>query len=540
MAPTKKKKKKGGKKPKSPKGQEQTEQEIDPFELEIRELQEKLANIHAAREGENERIEKGTGKTAVQRMQLMYFQSKIERVEEEFLTQKDLVEAENMVEESEAQHKVDVLDQEVKRLETAHAHFQNLQERSKEMDVKIQELLATMAEMDEKHALEVHSIKKEMLDFRRQLEHNFRKMLMDKDIEFQRQAFQSLSGDKKEALLANAKLKEEMTLQSIGLENLGQRAGAQNLELSHVKESTENLQQQSKEYHVEAALLRKQMRANDKLMKEMQESIRSIAEEEGQLVNVVMENTDELHPLEEVQAELQDFQSRIRQCESEIERWKARALEFTSQISGGKIINPEDSKYDQKGALELAKRMIQTWEKEDARNPFRDAIWFSHIEPQLSVGSSSAQKGGQGLIQRQLSMSKSKSAGSIPNARPAKQRQRRRVQLQMQTYPQRRVPRKSLAAPNRLAGRASSRTILPQHQDQQRGNRGVLPHSKTEDVLNNIEKRKGISRGNSASSSMGNTIKSSDLVGNIKGTVNAEDSVSAFQYHRRVSHMMKC
>lgn len=45
------------------------------------------------------------------------------------------------------------------------------------------------------------------------------------DLVFQRQAFSSMDDNKKKALLANSKLKDELALQSVGISNLTVRCG---------------------------------------------------------------------------------------------------------------------------------------------------------------------------------------------------------------------------------------------------------------------------------------------------------------------------
>ena len=62
-----------------------------------------------------------------------------------------------------------------------------------------------------------------MMELRQQLEHTFRKTLSDSEKTHQRKAFEALAGGAKDALLTNAKLKEELAVQSIGMKNLGRQ-----------------------------------------------------------------------------------------------------------------------------------------------------------------------------------------------------------------------------------------------------------------------------------------------------------------------------
>ena len=62
-----------------------------------------------------------------------------------------------------------------------------------------------------------------MMELRQQLEHTFRKTLSDSEKAHQRKAFEALASGAKDALLTNAKLKEELAVQSIGMKNLGRQ-----------------------------------------------------------------------------------------------------------------------------------------------------------------------------------------------------------------------------------------------------------------------------------------------------------------------------
>jgi len=284
--------------------------------------------------------------------------------------------------------------------------------------------------------LEVHSIKAEMLDFRRMLEHNFRKMLMDKDIEFQRKAFQGLAGDKKGALLANAKLKEEMTLQSIGLENLGQRAAAQVAELEEVETTAHQLARQSQDHHKEAAQLRKKMKANEKLIKDMEATIKMISAEEQQLATMIQQNAEPLPDLQEAHSQTAVVKEKIRQIEADIELWRARELEFSSQIENGQVVQLKDACSGQKEALELAASILRSWYQDDKRSSeLRSCEWFLPFEPLLSVGTNKVKKYPDDLNE----LIKSSSAGTLqkshnPNRSNKKEAMHRHKSDKVQTH----------------------------------------------------------------------------------------------------------
>lgn len=70
---------------------------------------------------------------------------------------------------------------------------------------------------------------KSMLELRHAMETKLRRELTGLDINFQREAFQALHERQKQAMFENAKLKDEVALQGVGIANLSARLAKQKI-----------------------------------------------------------------------------------------------------------------------------------------------------------------------------------------------------------------------------------------------------------------------------------------------------------------------
>merc|ERR1719502_365826 len=128
-----------------------------------------------------------------------------------------------------------------------------------------------MEEIGANYAIDVSKINREMLEFRKTLEIQLKKSLTELEISYKKTAFDALSGESKNALLTNAKLKEELLLQNVGLENL---KGRLEIQKDDVKSMSKDIKifENSFQNHTEtiAVLNRKKLLLKSK-MKDMQQ-----------------------------------------------------------------------------------------------------------------------------------------------------------------------------------------------------------------------------------------------------------------------------
>ncbi|RYG93637.1 hypothetical protein EON65_58620, partial [archaeon] len=79
-------------------------------------------------------------------------------------------------------------------------------------------------------ALSLHDMNKNMRLLRQAMESKLRRELTGLDISFQKEAFDSLHERQKQAMFENAKLKDEVALQGVGIANLSARLARQKIQ----------------------------------------------------------------------------------------------------------------------------------------------------------------------------------------------------------------------------------------------------------------------------------------------------------------------
>ena len=132
-------------------------------------------------------------------------------------------------------HEEYTLLQQLKQMENAVENHDAMMEENKVLKRRKREEQEARSKESTNHALKVHALKKDMVELRQQLEQTFRKALMETDRTKQQYAFEALHDSSKSALLANAKLKEELALQTLGRSNLDLRREKQATELGGIR-----------------------------------------------------------------------------------------------------------------------------------------------------------------------------------------------------------------------------------------------------------------------------------------------------------------
>jgi hypothetical protein len=111
----------------------------------------------------------------------------------------------------------------LERLERAKMRSLEMAEEGRNVEEGIADILHAHAVAGRNHAAAMHHSNINIKDTRRQMEEVFRKDLSDMDQKYQNEAFNGLNDAQKKELLSNAKLKDEVGLQSIGLANMNVR-----------------------------------------------------------------------------------------------------------------------------------------------------------------------------------------------------------------------------------------------------------------------------------------------------------------------------
>ena len=170
------------------------------------------------------------------------------------------------------------------------------------------------------HSLGIHEMNKEMLTVRENLEAKLRQELTVMDLRYQQRAFASLNEADKRDILDNAKLKDEVTLQSIGIANLTLRMDKQKL-------GTETCNKEIQLLNKRTSLLRDQlselaltkMRSN-KTISELDEEIQALKTKKEGLENLLHKGSE----LSELTDMIEDCKEKIKEERLAADLWQNR------------------------------------------------------------------------------------------------------------------------------------------------------------------------------------------------------------------------
>lgn len=152
----------------------------------------------------------------------------IKERELEDLTTRNQLEVEQLLLEQtclveELNHQLEAVSGRVIRCELQKERYLILQQENDEINRAIDQLRNEISEQNESHAKEMHRMNVFMKTERIRMENLFRNELVAMDMAFQNKAFLELDDNRKQAMFANTKLKDELGLLSVGLSALGVR-----------------------------------------------------------------------------------------------------------------------------------------------------------------------------------------------------------------------------------------------------------------------------------------------------------------------------
>ena len=187
----------------------------------------------------------------------------------------------------------------------------------KESIAKIIEQIKTKATG---HAMEMHHMNKAMLETRKKMEAQFKLDLSKQDTHYQMKAFEELSESHKRAMLQNAKLKDEVILQGVGMANLGIRYKKQKAQSNVLTKELSGLYKKAKMLRDRLAKLatikRQQVSEYNELVSKNQQVCDELA-----LLN---KKTGALPSISSIEKELVDSSYKLEQVKSAIETWNTR------------------------------------------------------------------------------------------------------------------------------------------------------------------------------------------------------------------------
>lgn len=224
-------------------------------------------------------------------------------------------------------HEVDVINDSIKKLVDLKQRYDNLETENSQLAASTEELKKKMSSDAKVYAEMLHNINRNMRTMRQEMEATFRKELVEMDLHFQRQAFEAMDDEKKKAMLANSKLKDELALQSVGISNLGVRCGRDRQQFKEIKKKMKS---------IGAQVNTRRQKLSDLQMKKMQSGL-NICTFEAEL-DVAFEKESSL----KVQLDRWPSYDELDQVETNLEvamRAQDRMLKvWTSRMKKSKVI----------------------------------------------------------------------------------------------------------------------------------------------------------------------------------------------------------
>ncbi|CAK5128297.1 unnamed protein product [Aphanomyces euteiches] len=150
-----------------------------------------------------------------------------------------------LTQKQEADHSIDVLNGKMCQLQVHLESCSTLESVNASLRLRVDELMRQLELENKNHIDEIHAMRLDMFNHKMALEQTFRKSLQELDGQYLKKAFNAMADESKNALVANAKLKDELHMQSIGVENLMHRFKTQAEQYHKMKVENEILKKGS-------------------------------------------------------------------------------------------------------------------------------------------------------------------------------------------------------------------------------------------------------------------------------------------------------
>ncbi|KAK1946936.1 hypothetical protein P3T76_000946 [Phytophthora citrophthora] len=233
-----------------------------------------------------------------------------------------LLEDEHATQKQQAEHEIDMLRRQVCQLELHVEAYDVLEAANVKLRDRVEQLMQEMEQENKTHAEEIHKVRLDMFNHKMALEKTFRKALQELDADYLKKAFNAMSEESKNALVANAKLKDELQLQSIGVDNLMHRFTQQAKHFQRMKVENEILEQESHLRLREVASMKKMhltaARTIDKLKEDVMKEEQDWKEHTTKVVEDLRHDNQHLQKLHEL-------------TQKRCNKWKARCMELTER-----------------------------------------------------------------------------------------------------------------------------------------------------------------------------------------------------------------
>lgn len=231
-----------------------------------------------------------------------------------------------------AAHEMEYYRQILVEEEMKQERYLDLQAENERLLQTIDFLVMQINDEGHKHALALHEINKQKRILRQQTEKKFLKELASMDVSYQQNAFGSLTEKQKKSMFENAKLKDEVALQGVGIANLSARLIRQKQSYDACKKSLKFLNKKSRnlrEQLAELALGRNQL----------SDSMKSIEHEEQMLLSaktkllLEIEASHGTFSLENIQEKTKEIDEETIRQNLKLSMWNRRLYLFQQLFS---------------------------------------------------------------------------------------------------------------------------------------------------------------------------------------------------------------
>jgi hypothetical protein len=227
-----------------------------------------------------------------------------------------ILEDENQTQKLQAEHEIDILRARVRELELHVEAYDVLESTNDVLRSRVEKLMNQLEEENHLHTEEIHKVRLDLFNHKMALEKTFRKALQELDTDYFKKAFNAMSVESKNALVANAKLKDELQLQSIGIDNLMQRFKEQTQKYHQLKVENEILEKESLLRLQDVSEMKKH-----KLLVTRQLDIGDQAENDQ---------------FQKLQKENEHLKKLLEMAQKRTNQWKQRCMEMTTTLSNNK------------------------------------------------------------------------------------------------------------------------------------------------------------------------------------------------------------
>ncbi|OQR82156.1 hypothetical protein THRCLA_11084 [Thraustotheca clavata] len=219
----------------------------------------------------------------------------------------------------ETEHHIDVLNAKLCDYQVRMEACSTLDEANATLRSRVDELVQQLALENKNHVEEIHAMRLDMFNHKMALEQTFRKSLQELDAQYLKKAYNAMAEESKNALVANAKLKDELQMQSIGVENLMLRFKAQAGQFHKMKVENEILEKGSSLRLKEIANLKSTQMMVDKKMGDLRQ----------ELTEQAQKDREELHKtIEDLKQENRQLKGQVDQIQKRCAKWKSRYKEL--------------------------------------------------------------------------------------------------------------------------------------------------------------------------------------------------------------------